>query len=94
MTYRGCLCVLLLSSLAACDGRRIASGAKASTGADADEYGGAGPAGFRWCERLEDCVRPWELAAQAEFEPAMRRLRSTAPQTNNLAASLVFEQHV
>ena len=37
-------------------------------GGDMDEHGCKGSAGYRWCSRLEQCVRPWELAKKAGFE--------------------------
>jgi len=30
-------------------------------GADEDEHGCIGSAGYAWCTNLEDCLRPWEL---------------------------------
>ena len=37
-------------------------------GADRDEHGCIGSAGYTWCERTEQCERPWELAKQAGFD--------------------------
>ena len=37
-------------------------------GSDIDEHGCIGSAGYQWCEKLEECVRPWELAHKAGFE--------------------------
>ena len=37
-------------------------------GADRDEHGCIASAGYQWCERLKQCVRPWELAAEKGFE--------------------------
>ncbi len=31
-------------------------------GADRDAHGCIGSAGYRWCERTQQCERPWELA--------------------------------
>ena len=38
------------------------------TGSDRDVHGCIGSAGYRWCGRLEKCVRPWELAKEKGFE--------------------------
>ncbi|NOT89429.1 MAG: hypothetical protein HOP03_14790 [Lysobacter sp.] len=37
-------------------------------GGDRDAHGCLAPAGYTWCARERDCVRPWELAKQANFE--------------------------
>jgi hypothetical protein len=31
-------------------------------GADSDEHGCIGSAGYQWCSNLNQCIRPWELA--------------------------------
>ena len=31
-------------------------------GADRDQHGCIGSAGYQWCNRQQECVRPWELA--------------------------------
>jgi hypothetical protein len=31
-------------------------------GADKDEHGCIGSAGYQWCASIKQCVRPWELA--------------------------------
>ena len=33
-----------------------------SVGADRDEHGCIGSAGYTWCARTNQCERPWELA--------------------------------
>ena len=38
------------------------------TGADRDEHGCIGSAGYKWCERSNQCERPWELAEKEGFE--------------------------
>ncbi len=38
------------------------------TGADRDAHGCINSAGYIWCERTEQCERPWELAESAGFE--------------------------
>jgi hypothetical protein len=37
-------------------------------GGDRDEHGCIGSAGYVWCPRAAECVRPWELAAEKGFE--------------------------
>ncbi len=37
-------------------------------GADADEHGCIGSAGYRWCAKTGKCERPWELAGREKFE--------------------------
>lgn len=37
-------------------------------GADRDDHGCIGSAGYSWCDRTAQCERPWELAAQRGFE--------------------------
>lgn len=36
-------------------------------GADRDAHGCIASAGYSWCERTQQCERPWELAAQQGF---------------------------
>jgi hypothetical protein len=38
------------------------------TGADRDAHGCIGSAGYSWCAKLSECVRPWELAEAQSFE--------------------------
>jgi hypothetical protein len=37
-------------------------------GGDRDAHGCLAPAGYMWCARERACVRPWELAKQAQFD--------------------------
>jgi len=37
-------------------------------GSDRDEHGCIGSAGYQWCERSNQCERPWELAEKEGFE--------------------------
>ena len=37
-------------------------------GGDRDAHGCLAPAGYMWCARERACVRPWELAKQADFD--------------------------
>jgi hypothetical protein len=39
-----------------------------AVGADRDEHGCVGSAGYKWCARRGECERPWELAEEAGFE--------------------------
>lgn len=38
------------------------------TGADRDEHGCIGTAGYIWCAKTQSCQRPWELAEEQGFE--------------------------
>ena len=38
------------------------------TGADRDNHGCIGSAGYLWCARENQCTRPWELAKEKQFE--------------------------
>jgi hypothetical protein len=42
--------------------------AKPLVGGDRDANGCISSAGYRWCAKLQQCVRPWELAAEQDFE--------------------------
>lgn len=37
-------------------------------GADRDSHGCIGSAGYLWCAKENQCVRPWELAKDKGFE--------------------------
>lgn len=37
-------------------------------GADRDAHGCIGSAGYRWCQRTQQCERPWELAKAKGLE--------------------------
>lgn len=41
---------------------------KMLVGGDRDEHDCIGSAGYQWCARLEECIRPWELAEQKGIE--------------------------
>lgn len=66
--------VVMLLTWSGCNGSKegvehrgqSASGEKL-VGADRDGHGCVTSAGFRWCERLRSCVRPWELAKEKGF---------------------------
>jgi len=66
--------IALILALGGCGGTNESSqngGPSASgeklVGADRDGHGCVTSAGFRWCERLRSCVRPWELAKEKGF---------------------------
>ena len=44
-------------------------------GGDRDAHGCIGSAGYLWCARERQCVRPWELAAQRGFANTPRAFR-------------------
>lgn len=37
-------------------------------GGDRDAHGCLAPAGYAWCARVQQCVRPWELAKEKGFD--------------------------
>ncbi len=64
---------VLTVSLSACAGKPAAVVDDAAPpprpiGADRDAHGCLPAAGYAWCEREKQCVRPWELAKEAGFE--------------------------
>ena len=54
------LCAALL--VAVLGGRSKESSEPTPVGADRDEHGCIPSAGYQWCERTQQCERPWELA--------------------------------
>ena len=40
-----------------------------AVGADRDAHGCIPSAGYRWCAKANECVRPWELANEKGLEP-------------------------
>ena len=40
-----------------------------AVGGDRDDHGCIRSAGYRWCAKVSECVRPWELAKEQGFEP-------------------------
>ncbi len=54
--------------MAGCSGDAEAPQPAPLVGADRDEHGCIGSAGYAWCAKKSECVRPWELAEQAGFE--------------------------
>jgi hypothetical protein len=59
------LAVIVLSGCGADQNTRVS--APALVGADRDEHGCIGSAGYAWCAREAACVRSWELAQQKGF---------------------------
>ncbi|MBK9081680.1 MAG: hypothetical protein IPL88_06160 [Rhizobiales bacterium] len=57
----------------------LAAAAQAQTpplvGGDRDAHGCIGSAGYTWCAREAQCVRPWELAASRGFANTPRAFR-------------------
>jgi len=45
-------------------------------GADRDEHGCIGSAGYSWCAKEEKCVRPWELAKEKGFASTEEAFRA------------------
>ena len=78
MNDRLTLAILAFLVLAGCP-KEAATGADQGTsgeaettstvpGADRDEHGCIPSAGYRWCDRTQQCERPWELAKREGFE--------------------------
>ena len=61
--------VVLTITLAVCGIAAAVSSAPdaKAKGADRDEHGCIGSAGYSWCERTGECERPWELAEKHHF---------------------------
>lgn len=51
-------------------------------GADKDEFGCVGSAGYSWCARTKQCERPWELAKKAGFENTSESFENYCKITN------------
>lgn len=66
------LCALACLAIAACAGTPHDTPAPADTphpiGGDRDAHGCLSPAGYAWCARVQQCVRPWELAKEKGFD--------------------------
>ncbi len=70
----GVVLFCVVSALSACGESKGASAPegthaqqRVAAGSDRDAHGCIGSAGYRWCARLEKCVRPWELAKEEGF---------------------------
>ena len=61
--------MMLVITISACSSTSTNSAKDSNlTGADKDVYGCIGSAGYSWCERTQQCERPWELAEQQGFK--------------------------
>jgi hypothetical protein len=40
-----------------------------AVGSDRDDHGCIPSAGYRWCAKVHECVRPWELAKEQGLDP-------------------------
>jgi uncharacterized lipoprotein YbaY len=57
--------------------KRVGTPPPASTpGADRDEHGCIGSAGYSWCAKEGKCVRPWELAKENGFPSTEEAFRA------------------
>ena len=62
------LILVLLASLAGCSSEDSSATEPPSlVGADKDKHGCIRSAGYLWCARTGECLRPWELAQKAGF---------------------------
>ena len=55
-------------------------------GADRDPQGCIGSAGYQWCEKLQQCVRPWELLAAQADTAAEAAVALDETKTDDMAA--------
>ncbi len=53
-----------------------AQGPASAPGADRDDHGCIGSAGYSWCGREAKCVRPWELANEKGFASTEEAFRA------------------
>ncbi|WP_175884123.1 hypothetical protein [Burkholderia sp. BCC0044] len=63
-------CAFALSACAAQSSAPADTAAQAApplVGGDRDAHGCIGSAGYAWCERTQQCERPWELAKAQGF---------------------------
>jgi hypothetical protein len=67
----GVLTAALLGTGAAPASDELAAAGKQAqaVGADRDEHGCIPSAGYRWCAKVHECVRPWELAKEKGLDP-------------------------
>lgn len=68
MSIRAALLPLLATLTACAHPAPSASPTAGVPGADRDAHGCIGSAGYRWCERTQQCERPWELASAKGLE--------------------------
>ena len=55
-------------------------------GADRDAQGCIGSAGYQWCEKLQQCARPWELLAAQAGSAADAAVAPNEAKTDDMAA--------
>jgi hypothetical protein len=61
---------LLVAGAASASDEPAAAGKQTpAIGADRDDHGCIPSAGYRWCAKVNECVRPWELAKEQGLEP-------------------------
>lgn len=75
MSLRTLSALVCVALLAACAGTprdtpatAAASDAPRPIGGDRDAHGCLPAAGYAWCAREQQCVRPWELAKEKGFD--------------------------
>ena len=69
--------LVVAACLIGCDSNQNSSSEQpGKTGADRDEHGCIGSAGYQWCERTRQCERPWELAEKEGFENTPEQFKS------------------
>jgi hypothetical protein len=63
------MALIFIVSLTGCPSdESVISDPPSAVGADRDQHGCIGSAGYKWCARTGECERPWELAEEAGFE--------------------------
>ena len=61
--------IIIIACLCGCDSNPNSNTEQIGlTGSDRDEHGCINSAGYQWCERSNQCERPWELADKEGFE--------------------------
>jgi hypothetical protein len=61
---------LLVTGAASASDEPTAAGKETqAVGADRDDHGCILSAGYRWCAKANECVRPWELANERGLDP-------------------------
>ena len=61
---------LLVTSAASASDEPAAAGKQTpAVGAERDHHGCIPSAGYRWCAKANECVRPWELAKEQGLDP-------------------------
>jgi hypothetical protein len=59
-------------------------------GSDRDEHGCIRSAGYHWCERTQQCERPWELAKREGFENTAEAFEAWCGGSEGKAEDLSF----